>query len=242
MRRSAIGLAVAAAAGVLALTGCAAGFHPQTSPSLQPRDGQNDPVLGYTSAIAIRHAFILGPAPDAQPFPKHSDAALYVNIVNQTTRQDRLVAVQTPAARKVVIGDKASNAAASPSQTPSPAGQTPTGGATVGPGGTPTPTTSNTGRKGGSPSPSPTRPASVKLVIPPSSTNFGAVKVGRPPYSDNTITLTDLTHDLADSAVVNVTFVFQRAGSMTVQVPVMPQAGPLESLSAAPSPQATTTG
>jgi copper(I)-binding protein len=232
---------VATAAGVLALSGCAAGFHPQTTPSLQPRDGQNDPVLGYSSAIAIRHAFILGPAPDAAAFPKHSDAALYVNIINQTNRRDKLLAVQTAAARTVLVGDRASNAGASPSPTPSGTAR-PTGGTTQGPEGTPTPSPSGSAKPGHSPSPSPTQPTSIKLAIPPSSSDVGAVAVGRPPYSDNTITLTDLTRGLDNGAVVTVTFVFQRAGSMTVDVPVMPQAGPLETLSPAPSAQSTPTG
>jgi hypothetical protein len=219
---------VATAAGVLALSGCAAGFHPETSPSLQPRDGQNDPVIGYTSAIAIRHAFILGPAPDEAPFPTHGNAALYVNIVNQTNRQDRLLSVQTTAARMTLVGDRASNASASPSPTASGSQS-------------PTPTTTDTGRPSRSPSPSPTRPSSVELPIPPSSSDVGAVKVGRPPSSDNTITLTDLTSGLDNGAVVNVTFVFQRAGSITMAVPVMPQAGPLETLSPAPAPTQSAT-
>lgn len=230
---------MAAAAGVLALSGCAAGFHPQTSPSLQPRDAQNDPVIGYSSAIAIRHALILGPAPDAPPYPKHADAALYVDFVNQTTRPDKLIGVQTTAADRVVVGT--SSAGSSPSASPS-SGQTPTGAVTKGPGGTPTQTAGSTGKPGSSPSPSVTQPASVKLTVPPSSANVGAVKVGRPPYSDTTITLTGLTRGLDDGAVVKVTFVFQRAGAMTVDVPVMPQTGPLATLSPAPAPSPSSSG
>lgn len=230
---------MATVAGVLALSGCAAGFHPQTTPSLQPRDGQNDPILGYTSAIAIRHAFILGPAAGEQPYPRGTDAAVYVSFLNQTTRTDTLVSVQTSAAEKVIVGDRRSNAEASASPTPS-GGETPTGGVTTGPDDTPTPTATDTGRAGESPSPSATEPTSVQLTIPPSSTNVGAVKVGRPPVSDNTITLTGLTRSLGNGAVVTVTFTFQRAGALTVDVPVMPRTGPRATLSPAPAPAPAT--
>lgn len=208
-------MAAAAAAGVLALSGCATGFHPETSPSLQPRDGQNDPVLGYTSQIAIRHALILGPAPDGTPYPKGADAAVYVDFLNQTKRPDKLLGVQSKAADQVVVG-----AGSSPSASPSPSR---TGGAT----------------KRRSPSPSASRPTSAMLTIPPSSADVGAVTVGRPPYSDNTITLTGLTRSLDNGAVVSVTFVFQRAGALTVDVPVMPQTGTLGSLSPAPAPSSS---
>lgn len=233
---------MAAAAGVLTLSGCGAGFHPQTTPSLQPRDGQNKPVIGYTSPIAIRHAFILGPAPDAPPFPRHSDAALYVNILNQTSRVDRLLGVVSPAAGKVLVGDRRSNASASPSATPSGSESTP-GGATRGPGSTSTatPHSTDTGPNGKSTAPSPTQPESVRLTIPPTTADTGAVRIGRPPVSDDTITLTDLTDSLDNSAVVKVTFVFQRAGEITVDVPVMPQTGPRQTLSPAPS-QSPSTG
>lgn len=229
---------MAVAAGVLALSGCASGFHPETSPSLQPRDGQNDPILGYTSAIAIRHAVILGPAPDATPYPKNSDAALYVDFLNQTTRPDTLLGVQTNAADKVVVS-VSSKGGPSSSASPS-AGRTPTGGVTKGPGGTPTPSAGNTGKARRSPSPSATQQPSAKLTIPPSSINVGAVRVGRPPYASDTITLTGLTRSLDNGAIVSVTFVFQHAGALTVDVPVMPQSGPLGSLS--PAPAASSSG
>lgn len=171
----------------MAVTGCGAGFDPYTSPSMKPRDAVNHPAVGGTSPIAIRHAFVLGPAPDEPAYPKDGDAAVYLTLVNQTSRTDRLVSASSPAAEDVAIANDS--------------------GATT-------------------------------LDLPPTDptvTGGDAVQVGQPPYSTNTITLTSLDEETTNGAVVPVTLSFQRAGDITLELPVNPRTAYRSSLSPAPA-------
>lgn len=107
-----VALVVGSLAMALAVSGCAAGFDTFTSPSLQPADANNHPVVGSTSPIAIRHVFVLGPRPDDPPYSKGSDAAVYLTLVNQTKKADTLVAASSPVARKVTISAGGASAGA----------------------------------------------------------------------------------------------------------------------------------
>lgn len=204
-RSGIVRLSVAACAATLVASGCAAGFNPYTSPTLKPADGANYPAKGGESPLALRHAFILGPGEGDEPLAKGDDAAMYVVIVNETKRADKLTEVTTSAADDVTVGavppadtkqkpkaKKAAEAAAS----------------------------------AGLPIPA---PASGKVDAEP-------VKVGQPPIADNAIVLTGLSKALPTGAHVKVTFQFQRAGTITMDVPVVPRNGDRENLSPAPMP------
>ncbi|MQA05069.1 MAG: copper chaperone PCu(A)C [Streptosporangiales bacterium] len=184
-------VALAASAAALAVSGCGAGFHPYTSTSMKPRDGANYPDVGDSSPLAIRHAFVLGPAPDDDPFAKNSDAAIYLSVINQRAKSDELVSASSPDADKVVLAAD--------------------------------------GEEGGIAVPAPTagRPEA------------DPVQLGQPPYSENTVTLTGLTRELRSGSTVRVTFEFQRAGDITMALPVVPHTAHRETLSPAPNESAT---
>lgn len=93
----------------LAVSGCASGFETYTSPSLQPPDANNHPVLGGTSPIAVRHAFILGPKPDEPAYVKGGNAAVYLSLVNETNKTDTLVSGSSPVAQKVEVASGGSS-------------------------------------------------------------------------------------------------------------------------------------
>ena len=67
------------------------------------------------------------------------------------------------------------------------------------------------------------------------------VLVGQPPYSDNTVTLAKLTRELPNGSVARVTFTFQRAGEVTMELPVAPRVAHRSTLSPAPSETAAST-
>lgn len=105
-----VALVVASLAMALAVSGCAAGFETYTSPSLQPPDANNHPVVGSSSPIEVKHAFVLGPRPDESPYVKGSNAAVYLTLVNETKKTDTLLSASSPAARKVTIESGAKSA------------------------------------------------------------------------------------------------------------------------------------
>ncbi|MQA77844.1 MAG: copper chaperone PCu(A)C [Streptosporangiales bacterium] len=192
-RSAALRIALVASVAAVAVTGCGAGFEPYTSPSMKPRDAVNHPAVGGTSPIAIRHAYVLGPAPDEPAYPKDGNAAVYLTLVNQSSRADRLIDASSPAADDTVIASGS-------------------GGST--------------------------------LDLPPTDptvTGGDAVQVGQPPYSSNTITLTKLDEETDNGAVVSVTLTFQRAGDITLDLPVNPRTAYRSSLSPAPASGASET-
>lgn len=186
-RSAALRIALVVSAAALAASGCGAGFEPYTSPSMKPRDAVNFPAVGGSSPIAIRHAYVLGPGPDEPAFAKDGNAAIYLTLINQSSRADRLIDASSPAADDTVIASDA-------------------GGST--------------------------------LDLPPTDptvTDGDAVQIGQPPYSSNTITLTKLEEETGNGAVVSVTLTFQRAGDITLDLPVNPRTAYRSSLSPAPS-------
>ena len=75
--------AAVALAGVLA--GCEAGYHSPTQQWHQPTEGAGQQLHG----ISIRNVFILGAAPAGQ-LPAGSDAGMFLALVNNTSRPDKL--------------------------------------------------------------------------------------------------------------------------------------------------------
>lgn len=70
------------------------------------------------------------------------------------------------------------------------------------------------------------------------------VQFGQPPNGENTITLTNLERPLRIGAEVRVTLQFERAGQISLELPVQPRAAHRTALSPAPteSPSPTNTG
>lgn len=186
-------LVVVASAAAVAVSGCASGFHPATSSSMKPRDGVNYPHVGNTSPVAIRHAFILGPDPAQHLLAKGDSAAIYLSVVNQTRKADRLVSADSPLGKVDVAppaapaGKKASKSVAAKNEASS---------------------------KGtGAPIPAPA----------PGMDESDPVKFGQPPAADNTLTLTGLRRATAVGSEVKVSLHFQRAGTIALKLPVTPR-------------------
>lgn len=171
---------------------------------MKPRDAANFPDTGNSSPVAVRHAYVLGPAPDEAPYAKGGDAAVYLSLVNQTTEADRLTSASSPVAEEVKVAS--------------------TGGPQKGAG------------KDGNAKPAGGESSGIELPAPPAGTTEGdPVLVGQPPYSQNTITLTGLKQELRNGAIVTVELTFQRAGTITMKLPVVPRAAYRSTLSPAPS-------
>lgn len=149
----------------------------------------------------MRHAYILGPTPDEAPFAADGNAAVYMSVVNQTSKSDRLLSAQSPDAKDVsVVQGK--------------------------PGSTGDETTSQKQAAGES--------TGIDVPAPVGGgTESDPVLVGQPPYSANTVTLTGLRRELRNGSIVRVTFTFQRAGTITMQLPVVPRTAYRSSLSPA---------
>ncbi|HEV8219299.1 MAG TPA: copper chaperone PCu(A)C [Streptosporangiaceae bacterium] len=87
--------AAVALAGVLA--GCEAGYHAPTQQWHQPTDGAGVEVHG----ISIRNVFILGAAPAGQ-LQAGGDAGMFLALVNNTGRQDKLTNINASDAAALV--------------------------------------------------------------------------------------------------------------------------------------------
>jgi copper(I)-binding protein len=182
---------------VIAVAGCSAGQVTQTNSQVAAVNGDS----GTVRNIGVQDAQLTFPT--GRPFyPAGASAPLQAILVNNGTQGDRLVKVSSPYAASAQIsgdtdlpGDTALNAygipPASSEQPTSPGGAAPT---------------------------SSTAPASS--TAPTSSTvpTSGTTSPAAPHTVD--ITLTGLTQQIGPGVTIPVTFVFQQAGPVTVQVPI----------------------
>jgi copper(I)-binding protein len=195
-----------AVAGVLAaapvLSACGAGMHPQTALPSQLTEGVNVEA----GDVYVRNLFVLGPQP-GQRLAAHGDAPVYMAIVNTGQTPDRLVGVDAPglAGTAQIAGGSISlppttlvttNQPVTSTQTPQP--------------GTPSAT--------GSPIPASPTPKTPRRKR---TTPLAGVPVTEP----STLILRDLARDLAGAESVRLVFHFQRAGTLSVNVPVEPMQG-----------------
>jgi copper(I)-binding protein len=236
-----------AVAGVFAaaplVSGCAAGQHPQSSLPTRLTEGVN----AAAHQVDIRNAFLLGPAP-GQRLAAGGSAPLYAWFVNNDTSPDRLVAAQAPGvAQSVEIAggavDLPPNQLVNLVQTAGPqaspaAPATPSTNPTL----TPTPKAGKgrAAKPGNSPS-APTRQPST----PGTSASATPVAPGAPaaaPAPSSKLILKGLTRAFSGGETVRVTLEFQRAGAVTLDVPVVPRNGYYATYApapAAPAPSAT---
>ena len=199
---AAVGLGVA-----LVVAGCSAGQYTQTDQQVAAVNG----AFGQTKdgAIALREAELAFPA--EKYYTAGADAPLKVTIVNQGTKADKLVKVSAAGAGEVKISGStdlpagfalngkileraATPKSSAPSSTTGAASSTTAGaGATTTPG-------------GGVPSSAPVRP----------TTSGG----GTTSVSTVELVITALGRDLRPGQTIPVTFTFQNAGQVTLQVPI----------------------
>ncbi|GAA3994319.1 hypothetical protein GCM10022247_12500 [Allokutzneria multivorans] len=197
----AVGLGVA-----LVVTGCSAGMHTQTDQQVAAVNG----AFGQSKdgAIALREAEFAFPA--EKFYSAGTDAPLKVTIVNQGTKADKLVKVSAAGAGEVKVSGSTDlpagfaltakvleRASAPKSSAPSST----TGAASSG---TPSSTTGAATTTTPSGSVRPTTTASG------SATKVGVVE----------LVVTGLGKELRPGQTVAVTFTFQNAGEVTLQVPI----------------------
>lgn len=224
------GTAVLAASGIAlvpVLAACGAGQIAETA-KIKPVIRGADADLDH---LGVRNAMVA--YSETGIWSEGGDAPLNVWLANYGDADDRLVGVTTDAARSVVL--VGSEPGAQPLNSPTPSGSaapqatasgspsssaTPTGSTT--PTGSPSASASSsasatpTGSARPTASPSPTqapagRPVDVKLP---------AQALVRLPEDGPHLELRNLTRNLTPNSVVSVTFRFEKAGSVTVRLPM----------------------
>lgn len=193
------GLLAGVLVGALALTGCGAGQIAGTAEQVAAVNGSNAAV----GAIAVRDAVIVygeQPVQNGVVHTRGSDAPLNLFIINEGEEADTLVSASSPWASSVTIaGVTEIPAGRSIAVEGEIAAEEPPATGTRSPSAAPT-----TG-------PAPTSAAATGAPAPPES---GAEAEG------TRIVLTGLLDDIRAGVSYDVTLVFERAGEVTVNVPV----------------------
>ena len=233
--RSRVAVAALAAAGATLLAGCHAGQQAQTAEQIPTIDGN----YAQVGDLALRDVKI--EYPETGSWRQGGDARVEMVVVNQARASDALVSVRSevadgaelsPAAGGATPSAGASEPSGSPTGTDSATGTaTPSESPseTASPSGSGSPSESPSGSESASPSaspsPTPTEETPASITIP--GVSLVSFK-GEGPE----IVLTGLTRLLRPGQVVPVTFVFQEAGEVTVNVAV---AIPIEEIEPAPT-------
>lgn len=233
-------LAVGAVAGALALTGCGAGQITQTSSQVSGVGGASANI----GQIAIREAAFAftGNGKSAVIYPQGGTAPLTMTVVNFGSQDDKLTGASSPAAASVTISGDATIASGrlllvngEPAGAPSAPGGAQ---ATAGPGSaraTPASTARATAAAGATQAPggatatpapggataTPAPGATAAAAAPTSGA--GAAPTTGPLAAGTTtaqVVLTGLKQNLVVGPTYPVVLTFQRAGEVTVQVPV----------------------
>jgi copper(I)-binding protein len=217
-------IAVGAVAGALALAGCGAGQITQTSTQVSGVEGGSANV----GQIAVRDAqfAFAGDGNTAAIYPSGGTAPLSMTVVNTGALPDRLMTAASPVAGSVsIVGDPTVSGGTKLLVNGQPAAAT----ASATAGATPAATASATAAAGASrkPTPAPTPQASSTSAALPSEAagaNTGPTPEGT---TSAQVVLTGLKQDLQAGQSYPVELTFQRAGAVTVQVPVgNPSEGP----------------
>ncbi len=213
--RRSVAIAVAGAFAVAPMvTACAAGRTPQTTLPTQLAEGVN----ASAHLVDIRNVFLLGPAP-GQRLPAGGNAPLYAWFVNRAATADKLVAVEAQGVAKTadVTGGGVALPPGKLITTVQRAGAKP-----------PAPTASATPLP--SRTPASRRPSAPGKTVPgktPSATPVPSAPAPAPapaaPSSE--IVLTGLAKEFSGGETVRLTFHFQQAGVISLNVPVVPRAG-----------------
>jgi copper(I)-binding protein len=203
-----VAAAVAGLAGlviVLVVAGCGAGQDTQTATMPPAVNG----ALGQAGPIAIRNAQFA--PPNRGVYPAGTSAALILAIVNTGTTDDELTEVSSPVADEVEISGDRSLVA---NRTLQVSGAGPAAPQSSSAGVTPT---SNRPTSSSSSSSSSSASSSASGSSTPTSSSSAAppVELGKA-----TIVLKNLSSPLYVGQTYPVTFVFRKAGSVTIQLPV----------------------
>ncbi len=176
---------------VLALAGCDAGQTTQTANQVSAVDGASAQSRG----IDVRDAQMTYPA-QGNLYRAGSSAPLQLLLINQGTQSDRLLSVSSPYATSALVG----------------------GTTVIAPGvalrafGTPAAETSSSSPASSSPAAPTSQPSGSAATPGPTEQAVDQQTVQ--------ITLTGLKQDITPGVTIPVTFVFEHAGPITVQVPM----------------------
>lgn len=205
IRRVVVALSLPLAVGALA--GCSAGQVTQTATQVPTVDGANADI----GPLSLRDVVIEYPSEGT--WEAGSSPELGFVIANSSIEPDRLISIETTGADAVLIID---SAAESEAASPPPTSAEPTATATdeVAPSG-------DASASASAPTSAPTSsaPAETTITIP----SQGLVKV---PNDAARVVLDSVKEDLLPSQVISFTFTFEKAGKVTVEVPVAsPESG-----------------
>jgi copper(I)-binding protein len=217
--RRPVAIAIVGAFAVVPLmSACAAGQHPQTAKPTQLAEGVN----AVANGVYVRNVFLLGPAP-GQQLTTGASVPLYAWFVNKALSADRLIAVETSGvAQSAEIAGGGVNL---------PAGelvatvQSPGAQAAPPPSATPTPTKASK-----TPGARTTKPGTSATPSTP------ATQTQPQQPQPSKIVLKGLTRTLTPGQNVKLILHFQRAGALTLNVPVTPRSGYYATYSPAPAP------
>lgn len=236
-------LVIGAMIGAVAVAGCGAGQITQTSEQVAAVQGASaDAGPIAVRDVAIEYPEAEGAEPTADVYAEGDDAPLRMTIVNTGATADRLVSASSPAAGSVAItgdteigGDQAVVVAGLPEAPPAPLPAptlAPSGTAAPGPTARPTPTGTPTGTAGPTPTVAPTGPPSPGAPQPsvgpdPGEGGFDPAGPGQGTVEDpaaidkgTQVVLVGLTDDIRSGLTYPLTLTFERAGTVTVDVPV----------------------
>ncbi len=220
-------VATGAVLGALALAGCGAGQITQTSSQVPAVVGANAGV----GAIVVRDAYIeFGEqVQGANIYPRGGAAPLKMSIVNTGIQPDRLVSASSPAAASVAItgdaevppgrvllieGAPAAPAPPAPSASARPATRRAPRPAPVS--GVPSPPGNQIGGSGQESSRA-AAPAPTVAPVPAPRAGTGGAEAGG---SEGQVVLTGLTEDVRAGLTYPVVLNFEKAGQVTLTVPV----------------------
>lgn len=198
---------------VIALAGCSAGQTAQTQSEVAAVSGGS----GDVQTIAVRNAVFTFPSGQSF-YPAGAALPLSAVLVNSGSQADRLVSVSSTYATSARIGGDTNlpGGTALIAAGVLPSSLRPTASSSAA-----SPTTSQTSSSTSAAPTSPTAPSTSALpsssIAPPAAAVPTTGPSGAPTV---TITLTGLKQVITPGVTIPVTFVFERAGAVTVQVPI----------------------
>jgi copper(I)-binding protein len=236
VRRIGLGLIIAAA---VLTSGCAAGQQAGTANQQATQDGV-DRTLGpiRLAALAVR-------APSGATYPAGSAAQVRLVIVNTGQHTDTLTSITSPEAGGWAAYRTAADAAQALAATSSAATSSAPTSSSPASSSSPSGSSGSSGSSGAgsssATSSSPPSPTSTAAPVPRPQTSV-AIPAGMRvswgvPDSKGTLLLLGVKRALYPGTVIELTFTFQRAGTITIAVPIQVSSAP--GSSTVPGPSAT---
>ncbi|MCR3747488.1 hypothetical protein LX88_001426 [Lentzea californiensis] len=243
-RRFIVTAALAAGLGLVAV-GCSAGQVTQTDTQVAAVDGAS----GNAGPIAVRNAMLAFPA-DGNRYKDGEDAPLTFVIANTGSTPDKLLSIKSEAseAEAEVVGSKdlpaqyalraEYDASKAPAKTSAPSSSAASSSSVVPTSGVPSSNAGTPSSNAGTPSSGVSSTGAPSSGAPSSgaSSSSAASSTGRPSNSSAAPTAVDpdlevlqirctlkkLNREVVAAQTVKITFLFEKAGSLTLEVPMAP--------------------